>query len=175
MMEQVRYTQRNCTDQEKIDAFLEKTRIGVIGMQGERYPYTVPVNYIWHQGAIYFHGMGSGKKTELLLKEPSVSFTVFEEVGTVKDPVPCHADTAYMSVMIFGNAKKVEDYGESAQVLQAIVDKYMPGFYKSKMTEALVERYHSSHDHKAVAVYKIEPEAITAKENAAEPDAIFEP
>ncbi len=172
-MEQVRYTQRNCSDKEKIDAFLEKTRIGVIGMHSQKYPYTVPVNYIWYHGAIYFHGMGSGKKTKLLLKEPQVSFTVFEEIGTVKDLVPCHADTAYMSVMIFGYARKVEDYKESAQVLQAIVDKYLPGFYKSRMTAALAEHYRSSHDNKAVAVYKIEPELITAKENAAEPDALF--
>ncbi|WP_455714218.1 pyridoxamine 5'-phosphate oxidase family protein [Anaerosporobacter sp.] len=173
-MEEVRYKQRNCSDRQKIEAFLEKTRIGVIGMQGETYPYTVPVNYIWHNGGIYFHGMGSGKKNELLMKEPQVSFTVYEEVGTVKDPVPCHADTAYMSVMIFGYAKKVEDYTESAQVLQLIVEKYLPGFYKSKIPSTVVEHYRSSHDKRSVAVYKIEPEEITAKENVAKEDELFE-
>jgi nitroimidazol reductase NimA-like FMN-containing flavoprotein (pyridoxamine 5'-phosphate oxidase superfamily) len=146
----------------KIEEFLTNTRTGVIGISGGAYPYCVPVNYIWKNGVVYFHGLGSGKKTELLAEHPKVSFTVYEEIGTVKDPVPCHADTSYMSVMIFGLVEKVEDYQESAEALQAIVNKFMPGFYQSKIT-----------DNKAVAVYKIVPAERTAKENLADEESLF--
>lgn len=174
-MEQIRYQQRVCTDAARIEEFLTRTRTGVIGISGADYPYCVPVNYIWKDGAVYFHGLGSGKKVQLLEENPKVSFTVYEEIGTVKDPVPCHADTSYMSVMIFGRVERVTDFKESAQVLQAIVDKFMPGFYenKHKISPELAEKYRSSQDKKAVAVYKIIPEEKTAKENVAPEEDLF--
>ncbi len=172
-MEQIRYKQRICTDNTKIEEFLTKTRTGVIGIFGGDYPYCVPVNYVWENDAIYFHGLGSGKKIELLEENPKVSFTVYEEFGTVKDKVPCHADTSYLSVMIFGLIEKVNDFKESAEVLQAIIDKFMPGFYKSKISSDMAEKYRSKHDNKGVAVYKIIPLERTAKENVVAEDSIF--
>ncbi len=172
-MEPIRYKQRVCTDTEVIDEFLTGTRTGVIGISGDKYPYCVPVNYIWKNGAVYFHGLGSGKKVRLLDEYPEVSFTVYEEFGTVKDQVPCHADTSYRSVMLFGRAERVSDFRESAEVLQAIVEKFMPGFYKSKISPELAEKYRSSHDNKAVAVYKIIPLEKTAKENVALKEDLF--
>ncbi|MDR3288678.1 MAG: pyridoxamine 5'-phosphate oxidase family protein [Peptococcaceae bacterium] len=172
-MEQIRYTQRICADRGKIEDFLARMRIGVLGMSSGAYPYCVPVNYVWRGGAVYFHGLGSGKKTEILLKEPPVSFTVFEEYGTVKDEVPCHADTAYLSVMIFGKAERVADVNEGAAALQAIVEKYMPAHYKSKLSGALIEKYRSSHDQRAVSIFRIVPLAMTAKENSAAAEDLF--
>lgn len=173
-MEQIRYKQRNCTDTAVIEEFLAKSRTGVIGISGSFYPYCVPVNYIWKNGAVYFHGLGSGKKIQLLQDNPMVCFTVYQEFGTVKDPVPCHADTAYRSVMLFGQAEKLEDFNEIAEVLQAIVDKFLPDFYKSRISPALAEKYRSAQDNKAVAVYKIMPVDRTAKENVADIKDLFQ-
>ncbi|MGE4549098.1 MAG: pyridoxamine 5'-phosphate oxidase family protein [Intestinibacillus sp.] len=83
-MQQIRYTQRICTDQQKIDAFLRRMRTGVLGICAGAYPYAVPVNFIWNDGAVYFHGMGSGKKFDLLLESPPVCFTVYGEVGVFR-------------------------------------------------------------------------------------------
>ncbi|HWR39356.1 MAG TPA: pyridoxamine 5'-phosphate oxidase family protein [Patescibacteria group bacterium] len=175
MIEQkVRYQQRNCTDQEKIEAFLLRSRVGVLGMTGEMFPYAVPVNYVWHHGAFYFHGMGSGKKEELLNSDPPVCVTIYEERGTVIDPVPCHADTAYMSVMIFGRTEKVRDFSEAAGVLQLIVEKYLPDFYSQPLSGTLVEKYRSGHDGKGVSVYRVVPQQLTAKENTADGEQIFQ-
>lgn len=166
-MKPIRYVQRICEDESKINDFLTRTRTGVVGIAGDEYPYCVPVNYVFKDGAIYFHGLGSGKKNDLLESNPDVSFVVYEEFGTVKDPMPCHADTSYMSVMLFGKATKLNSFEESAEVMQAIVDKFMPQYYKSKITPMLVEKYRSSFDNKAVAVYKMVPIYKTAKENVA--------
>lgn len=172
-MQQIRYSQRICTDQEKIENFLSRMRTGVIGINCEGYPYAVPVNFVWMNGAAYFHGMGSGKKFDLLSQNPDVCFTVYEEIGTVTDPVPCHADTSYFSVMLFGKAQKVTDPGEAAGVLQALLQKFMPGFYKQMLRGKLVENYRSSMDGNAVSVFRITKEELTAKENAASPENIF--
>lgn len=172
-MDGIRYKQRICEDPEQINEFLKCARTGILGIQGEEYPYCVPVNYVWSGGNIYFHGMGSGRKNELLAMNPRISFTVYEEYGTVKDPMPCHADTSYMSVMLFGTVKKMEDFTACGEVLTAIVEKFMPGFYKGSVTGALVEQYRSSFDQNRVAVYELIPDVVTAKENVAKPDEIF--
>lgn len=172
-MNQIRYTQRICNDSEKIEKFLSQTRTGIIGMINSDFPYAVPVNYIWYHGYIYFHGMGSGKKHEILSKEPNVCFTVFKETGTVMDAVPCHADTAYMSVMIFGKVEKLTDFGEAADALTVLAEKYMPGFYPNRLSSNLMEKYRSSMDGNAVSVYRIKPQEMTAKENVAASEQLF--
>ena len=174
-MNTVRYAKRDCRDKEKIEKFLESARVGVIGMNGGDFPYAVPVNFLWYEGSIFFHGIGSGKKMGILSEEPPICFTVYEEYGTVMDPMPCHADTAYMSVMLFGKVKKIDDFEEAATVLQKLVEKYTPGHYKKPLTGKLIENYRSSHDDRAVSVFKLTPEDMTAKENQASADQLFKP
>mgnify|MGYP001500107560 CR=1 FL=1 len=172
-MNTVRYVKRDCRDKEKTEKFLESARVGVIGMNGGEFPYAVPVNFVWYEGSIFFHGIGSGKKMAVLSEGPPVCFTVYEEYGTVIDPMPCHADTAYMSVMLFGKVEKVDDFEEAAAVLQKLVEKYAPGYYKKPLTGSLIENYRSSHDARGVSVFRLTPVDITAKENRASEDQLL--
>lgn len=174
-MNKVSYTQRNCTDKEKIEAFLSESRTGVVGMTSDGFPYVVPVNYVWNNGSIYFHGMGSGKKVDILSENPMVCFTVYKEIGTVTDPVPAHADTSYLSVMIFGKAEKVTDLEEATATLQKVLDKYMPKYYKQPLNGIFIEKYRSSLDGNAVAVYRVTPQEMTAKENSVDSSKLFNP
>ncbi len=173
-MDHVSYKQRDCRDQAKINDFLKYSSVGIVGIMGDEYPYTVPVNYVWLNGRIYFHGMGSGKKVRMLSDNARTSFTVYKEFGTTTDPMPCKSDTSYLSVMLFGHASKVTDFSEAAEALQLILDKYTPGFYQQKMSASLVEKYRSAMDGNAVAVFRIDPVHITAKENAADPSALYQ-
>lgn len=170
---QVSYSKRNCTDKKKIEDLLLRERTGMIAMASDLYPYAVPVNYVWHNGSVYFHGMGSGKKETILARKPPVCFTIYREYGTVTDLMPCHADTSYMSVMLFGRAEKVTDPKEGAAVLQKLLDKYMPGYYDQPLTGGLIEHYRSALDGNAVSVYRITPQEMTAKENPAESGSLF--
>ncbi|MDR3173773.1 MAG: pyridoxamine 5'-phosphate oxidase family protein [Treponema sp.] len=177
-MEQINYKQRTCTDQEKIERFLTRSRVGVLGLKAGEYPYAVPLNYVWHGGTVYFHGMGSGKREAILREEPPVCFTVYDEYGVVKDKAPWHADTSYFSVMIFGRARKLSRPEESAAVLRLLVEKYMPGFYKDladSVDPGFVEKYRSALDGNPVAVYALSPDLLSAKENGAAPDELFKP
>lgn len=172
-MTQIAYTKRAWRDREEIDGFLRDQRVGVLGLQTEDYPYPVPVNYVWHNQAVYFHGMGSGRKVDLLRAAPLVGFTVFAEHGTVTADMACHADTSYSSVMVFGTASAVTDPQEAAEALQALVDKLMPGYFRSPVSAAMAERHRSSMDGNPAAVFRITPDAITAKQNSASPDELF--
>ncbi len=177
-MNQISYITRDCRDKEKIENFLTETRIGVIGMNGVGingidFPYAVPVNFVWYDGSIFFHGMGSGKKEKILSEEPPVCFTVYAEYGTVPDAVPCHADTSYMSVMLFGRVEKVVDFEKAALVLTKLMEKYTPGYYQKPISSKLIENYKSSFDGNGVSVYCLTPEDMTAKENQADESELF--
>lgn len=168
-MEQIRYTKRICEDKEKIEAFLNEKRVGTLSMlDKENKPYAVPVNYVYFEGKIFIHGMGSGKKNLLLESSPSVCFSVFEELGTAIDAVPCKCDTFYFSVVIFGQTALVQDLEEKTRVLDRFLEKFTPGQFKNPLSTQFVDKYQSSFDNLATAVYCIEPEAVTAKENPVE-------
>lgn len=165
-MERIRYKQRICSDKEKIEKFLVQKRVGSLGMCDIKgMPYVIPVNYIYLDDKIYIHGMGSGKKNNILKVNNSVCFTVFEEFGTVTDAVPCKCDTSYFSVVIFGKAVLVNNLEEKAKVLFQFVEKFLPDHFKTPLSERFIDKYTSSIDGNAVALYCIEVEDLTAKEN----------
>jgi nitroimidazol reductase NimA-like FMN-containing flavoprotein (pyridoxamine 5'-phosphate oxidase superfamily) len=173
VLNEIRYVQRECNDKHKIEDFLKSSRVGVIGMNDGNKPYAVPLNYVWYDGSIFFHGAGSGRKERILSEEPEVCFTVFEEFGTVLDPMPCHADTSYMSIMLFGKIQRVVDFEESAKILDQLVEKYTPGYYKKGLSAKMMENYRSDVDGNPVSVYRLKPSHVTAKQNVAEEEEIF--
>jgi len=166
MIEKIRYTQRICDDKDKINRFLTEKRVGTLGMyESEGKPYALPVNYVYWNDKIYIHGMGSGKKNNVLAANSAVCFTVFEEFGTVTDPMPAKCDTAYFSVVIFGQAVLVTDLEEKTQALRQFLEKFVPGYFKTLISQKFVDNYRSGFDNQAAAVYSIKPEMLTAKEN----------
>ncbi|MDQ0203143.1 pyridoxamine 5'-phosphate oxidase family protein [Pectinatus haikarae] len=172
-MEEIRYQQRICRDEGRVTEFLTSMRVGTLALYSEGEPYAVPLNYLWTEGKLYFHGLASGRKEKILQENPQICFNVHKEYGTVKDDMPCHADTAYFSVTMFGKAVPVDDAEEKAAAMQAFVEKYMPGYYKKPLTAELMRNYKSGHDGRTVQVYKIVPETITAKENSATKEELF--
>lgn len=110
-----------------------------------------------------------------LIINPEVSFTVCEEYGTITDPVPTKTDTAYMSVMVFGKARIVSDLEEETGALQAMLDKYVPGYYDRALSQQYVDKYRSSVYGTRVQVYRIESEKLSAKENPIDEEKMFVP
>ncbi|MDQ1304395.1 MAG: uncharacterized protein QG671_222 [Actinomycetota bacterium] len=167
---QVTYRDRDLTDPERVERFLRAAKVGVVAVNDvDGFPYAVPVNYVWHDGAAWIHGMGSGKRQRLLggtaLGPAKVCFTVFRDDGTVPDPVACQADTAYLSVLVLGVAERVTVADQAAAALQLIVEKFLPERTGPAIGGRLIETYRSALDGNAVAVHRIVPWQITAKQN----------
>lgn len=174
-MARVRYQSREVTDMDKIEAFLRRVRIGHLGMADGPYPYVVPLNFVWMEGKLYFHGASGGRRNEVMAANPEVCFTVCEEYGTITDPVPAKTDTAYMSVILFGRAQPVEELDEATQLLQEMIHKYVPGYYNRPLSQQHVDKYRSSVFGGPVRAYRVEPYQITAKENGVEEDKMYRP
>jgi uncharacterized protein len=172
-MNPVRYKVRECTDEVRIEQFLRQARIGFLGLVDGNLPYVVPLNYVWMDGKLYFHGAGDGRRNQVMSANSEVCFTVCEEYGTITNPVPAKTDTAYMSVMIFGQAEPITDLDEATRVLQEMMNKYVPGYHNRPLSKQHVDKYRSAVYGGPVQVCRITPQHVTAKENPIEAENMY--
>jgi uncharacterized protein len=173
-MRKIRQEKLVCTDEKRIDQFLSNARTGYLGLTDGENPYVVPLNFIWMNGAVYFHGASQGRKIDLIAANPNCCFTVSEDYGTMVSPIPAKTDTAYMSVMLFGILETVMDLYEATAAMQAMLDKYVPGYYDQSLSQSHVEKYRSSLGSHTV-VFRLTPNVRTAKENQLHPQFTFYP
>ncbi len=104
---------------------MKKGLIGVLAVSGDNeYPYAVPMNYVYENGKIYFHGGRSGHKLDSIRRQSKVSFCLIDEDQIVPDIFA----TDFRSVIAFGKAKEVEDYVEKTQTMRLLNNKYAPAF-----------------------------------------------
>ncbi len=76
---------------------------GVLATIGEDgYPYAVPLNYVFHNGSIYFHCAMSGHKIENMEYNPNVSFCVVSDTKILAEEF----STRFKSVVVFGRAEE---------------------------------------------------------------------
>lgn len=104
-------------------AILEEGSSGVLALLGEDgWPYAVPLNYVWHEGRIYFHWARSGKKLDALRNEARASFCV---IGA-DQIAPEQYTSLYQSVIVFGKLRLLEDPSEKRAALERLAVKYSP-------------------------------------------------
>ncbi|MBP3964570.1 pyridoxamine 5'-phosphate oxidase family protein [Paenibacillus lignilyticus] len=168
----MRNQNRSCTDTNQIQSFLEQARTGFLGLSAGDVPYVIPLNYVWVNNAIYFHGAEEGRKITYIAQNPQACFTVCENYGTITSPVPADTDTAYMSVIIEGALLPVTDINEAMEAMQVMLDKYVPGYYDRPLGRVHLERYISSLGSKT-AIYKLPADSLSAKEQAAPLERMF--
>jgi nitroimidazol reductase NimA-like FMN-containing flavoprotein (pyridoxamine 5'-phosphate oxidase superfamily) len=173
-MHNIRQQKLACTDDNRIDQFLSHARTGYLGLTDGDLPYVVPLNFIWMNEAVYFHGAAQGRKIDLIQTNPNGCFTVAEDYGTMVSPIPAKTDTAYMSVMLFGVIEPVTDLEEATAAMQIMLDKYVPGYYEKSLPQSHVEKYRSSLG-SHTAVFKLIPNIRTAKENQLDTSLSFYP
>jgi nitroimidazol reductase NimA-like FMN-containing flavoprotein (pyridoxamine 5'-phosphate oxidase superfamily) len=154
----LRRDDREITDEVALEAILQRAGVGRLGLAVNNIPYVVPLNYVYHNGAIYFHCAGEGRKIDMLKANPRICFEVDEHYGTVPSNKPTPHSTHYASVIVFGQAYIVDDLQQKFEALQALLDKYAPGrhYRPLRLNEA-----------RTVTVVKISIEAMTGKTRAA--------
>ncbi|MUT65872.1 pyridoxamine 5'-phosphate oxidase family protein [Paenibacillus sp. NEAU-GSW1] len=120
------------TDKQELDQFLNEMSFGFLGTSSDDdYPSITPLNFVYCNDSIYFHGSRVGEKMTNLAARPKVTFNVAKEYAVIPsyftDPVfACPATSFFKSVIIYGQAVIVEDLKEKALVLQALMTKLQP-------------------------------------------------
>lgn len=139
-------------EKEEILKILEEGEYGIVSTVGQDgHPYGFPMSYILMDNFIYFHCALEGHKMDNMRYNNRVSFCV---VGDTK-LIPQDLDTAYESVILFGESEEVHGE-EKLKALIEIVNKYCEGFELEGKLEA--ER-----DQEITAVVKISIDSIAGK------------
>lgn len=106
------------------EVILETGRVGILGVSGDDdYPYTIPLNYAYEGGTIYFHCAKTGHKLDSIQRNNKVSFCVID-----RDKIVAEEFTSYFrSVIAFGKARIVEDEIIKRHAMMLLVRKYSLG------------------------------------------------
>ena len=102
---------------------LRSAKRGVLAVLGDdEYPYTVPMDFVYEDGCIFFHCAREGHKLDAVRRHDKVSFCV------LGDPVPEENDWWFhvTSVIVFGRIREIEDPREHDRCLRLLARKYMP-------------------------------------------------
>jgi hypothetical protein len=122
---------------EKIKEFLNQEHVGrIASIDKNGFPQIIPMNFVFLNDAIYMHSHTKGEKLDNIKKNQKVGFEVDRELEFLpsyfEDPNDASlADTLYISVVIKGTGKIVEDKKEKTLALNGLLKKYQPeGFYE---------------------------------------------
>jgi hypothetical protein len=130
---------------------LTEINYGVLGtISSNGYPYTVPLNYIFHNNKIYFHCAKIGHKIDNILFNDKVSFTVVGE----EQIIPEEFSTKYKSITLFGRAKVIP---WNKEILFEIIKKYSPN-------HLLEGKEYIDNEYDSALIIEIEIDHITGKE-----------
>src|ERR687895_1001054 len=147
---------------DKIINFLNSQQVGrIASLDSNGYPQIIPMNFVYHDGAIYMHSHPFGEKLDNIRRNPNVGFEVDQHICFLPSyyfhPTDAsQADTLYISVVIKGTAVIVEDNEEKAKALNGLMEKYQ----KEGKYEVLDPFMPSVHE---VAVIKIIPKEMRGK------------
>jgi len=149
-------------DSKEMVRILASTNIGRLAtVDVDGYPYITPVNFVFHEGCVYFHCAPEGEKLDNLARSPRVCFEVdvplaYLEVGFNPERNPCRTHQFYHCVIIRGTARVVDDGALKTTVLNALVAKHEGNRDFPAITP-------ESAGYKTCRVVEIRPERMTGK------------
>ena len=116
----MRRKDREVADSDFFKDVFEKSPIVTVAFNAGEYPYCVPLNFVEHDGALYFHCAPEGFKLDCLARDPHVHFNTYDglEVNDEK------ATIYFRSVSGTGIAEIIEEEDMRLAVFQAIMQKY---------------------------------------------------
>jgi nitroimidazol reductase NimA-like FMN-containing flavoprotein (pyridoxamine 5'-phosphate oxidase superfamily) len=163
----MRRKDRQVNDEAWIRAMLQRAPLGVLATIEESQPYLNPNLFVYDEArhAIYMHTARSGRTHDNIERGAQVCFSVSEMGRLLPASEALEMSVEFSSVIVFGQARVVEDVAEAVHMLQMLLDKYFthlkPGQdYRAIQLEEL----------KRTAVYCIQIEAWSGKRKQVEND-----
>ena len=138
--------------QAETEAILENGTTAVLAVNGDGgYPYAVPVNYVWKDGKIYFHGARAGHKFDAMVRDSRVSLCVIAH----DEPLPEKLTDLYRSAIVFGRVRLLTGQ-ELTDAAYALGMRFPPDPDRVRQEIA--------GDADRMACFELTPEHITGKE-----------
>ena len=148
-----------------IRAFLKTAKVGHIASSRDGQPLINPTTFWFdeknHQ--IAFHSNVAGRVRSNIEINPKVSLEASELGRFLPSNVALEFSLQYRSVVVFGEARVVNDPGEARRLLYGLIGKYFP-----KMSTGKEYREITDKELRATSIYAIRIESWSGKENWAE-------
>lgn len=157
----MRRKKRRVTDLESIKNLVEKSQVVRIALNGEDYPYVVPVNfgYEWNEEilTLYVHGANEGKKVSMIKNDPKVAVEMDGNHKLVEGTRNAASYSyAYQSLIGFGKAELLDDLEERRKALHLLMQHAAKGAEFDEIPEGMLKR---------TGIIKITLDSYTMKEN----------
>lgn len=112
-------------DRSEIDDILNESQIGSFAtINPDGTPYVVPINYVYHNGKIYFHCALKGKKLDNIRQNPRVCFSTYIVERIVLTEKADDTSIRYRSVIVNGKARLIDVPAIKMEVFMALTAKY---------------------------------------------------
>lgn len=126
--EPMRRSDKEITDHEEILSTLERGSVCHLGLHDEPFPYVVPLSYGYAERegvlTLFFHSAGSGKKIDLIRRDPRAFFVIDTDHSVVTGEQACRWSMRYTSVMGWGTIAFVTEAKEKRIALGYIMRHY---------------------------------------------------
>jgi len=151
-------------DTQVIEKLLDDSESGTLAICIENRPYSVPLNFVKIDNAIYFHGAKKGKKVEILKANSFASFSVVESHSLIQsyfssdEGLACPATHFFKSIIVDGKVIFVDDYDEKVKAMGAFMQKLQPEGKYILMNDDVYKKAMN-----ATLIYKLEIDEMKAK------------
>lgn len=117
---------RGSHDRATIEAILDEALVSHLGFLDDGLPVVIPTLHVRVGSHVYLHGSAASRALRES-KGAEVCLTATLVDGLVLARAVMHHSANYRSVMLFGAGEWIDDEGEKLTVLEALVEKLVPG------------------------------------------------
>lgn len=152
-------------DDDWIRAFLKEVKVAHIATSSDGQAFVNPTTF-WYDEAdhqIVFHSNVAGRVRSNIELNPKVSLEASELGKFLPSNVALEFSLQFRSVVIFGEARLVDDPVEERRLLYGLIGKYFPSMSAGKEFREITDK-----ELRATSIYVIEIESWSGKENWAE-------
>ena len=116
----MRRKDRECSDPTFFHDMLDRADVATVAFHAEEYPYVLPLNFVFMNGALYVHSATEGRKLDCMKKDPRVGFSIHTVLKIDREK----ATTCYECLCGEGFARIVTDREEKQKALAALAAKF---------------------------------------------------
>ena len=122
-----RLPERGVYDRDAIAAIVDEALICHVGFVHDGYPVVIPTIHARRDDTLYIHGSPASRMLRSLKKGAEVCVTITLIDGLVMARAPFHSSMNYRSVVVFGEARAVEDSDEKWEAFRLITEHVAAG------------------------------------------------
>jgi hypothetical protein len=149
-------------DDDWIRDLLRRGKVAHIGTRWEDQPFVTPTNYYFDEASrrLIFLSNIAGRLRANIERHPRVAAEVSEMGRLLPSNIALEFSLQYRSVMVFGEARLIQDVTEQQTLMHALIAKYFPEMELGKDYRPAAEV-----ELKRTTVYGLEIESWSGKEN----------